>query len=371
MSQSNRETPFRRALRRSAYPIYRRLETAVHPLRYLFMEITQRCNLDCLHCGSDCGKQPRLDELTTDEWIEFVDYLAARFPKRHELFLVITGGEPLCHPRLYEILDRIAHHGFPFGMVTNGMTLDGAAVDKLVARRIGSVTVSLDGLEASHDWLRGRRGSFRNAVRGLELLARRKIRYVDVVTCVNPRNIDELPRVLQLVQDLGVRRMRLFSIFPKGRARTNPDLLLSDEQLRRLMTWISTTRQDLSNTDFALDFSCEGYLPADVDSTVRDEPYFCRAGISIGSVLCDGAISACPNISRSLVQGNIRSDDFADVWDNRFSPMRDRDWMKTNHCVGCAEWRRCLGNSLHLWDDEEKRTVLCYHRVLRGEGRDE
>ena len=367
MSNSRRESPLRRSVRRFAYPLYRRLETAAHPLRYLFLEITQRCNLDCLHCGSDCGKRPAPDELTTDEWLSFIDYLAARFPRRDELFLVITGGEPLCHPDLHRILDRIARHGFPFGMVTNGMALNREAVSELVARGIGSVTVSLDGLRESHDWLRGRRGSFDRAVGGLRLLARQPIRYVDVVTCVNPKNIDELSEVLALVQETGVRRMRLFSIFPKGRAKDNGDLLLSDEQIRKLMRWIATTREALHDSDFALDFSCEGYLPANVDAAVRDEPYFCRAGISIGSVLCDGAISACPNITRDLIQGNIRRDDFASVWETRFERFRDREWMRTAMCDGCSQWKRCLGNSMHLWDDELGRTALCHYKVMREE----
>jgi radical SAM protein with 4Fe4S-binding SPASM domain len=364
MSRSNREPPLRRSLRRAAHPLYRKLETIVHPLRYLFLEITQRCNLRCLHCGSDCGQQPRDGELSADEWLDFIDYLARLYPDRRGLFLVITGGEPLCHPRLDQILERIASCGFPYGMVTNGYALDRKAVRKLVDRRISSVTVSLDGMRESHEWLRGVEGSFDRAVEGLRILAGQPVRFLDAVTCVNPRNLDELPGIMDLLQRIGVRRWRLFSIFPKGRARDNGELLLSDDGIRRLMAWIEARRAELHHSDFALDFSCEGYLPPAVDRAVRDEPYFCRAGISIGSVLCDGAISACPNITRQLVQGNIRQDDFASVWEDGFRPFRDRAWMRTGDCAGCGHWGRCLGNSLHLWDDDARRTVLCHHRIL-------
>jgi radical SAM enzyme (rSAM/lipoprotein system) len=355
---------FKLAARRKLHPIYRHLETVVHPLRYLFLEVTQKCNLDCLHCGSDCGKQPRVDELTTGEWLAFIDYLDERRPKGHSLFLVFTGGEPLCHQDLLKLCARARLRGLPYGMVTNGFLLDDHAVSRLVEEEITSLTVSLDGLEATHDWLRGRLGSFNRAVSGIALAARSPIRFMDVVTCVNPRNLAELSRILELLQSKGVTRWRLFNIFPKGRAKGNGGLSLSPEQIAEMLDWIRRTRRRLDGTGFHLDFSCEGFLPPDLDAQVRDEPYFCRAGICIGSVLCDGAISACPNIARDLVQGTIRRDDFFDVWEHRFEPYRDRRWMKQGDCVTCKQWRRCRGNSLHLWDAERQETALCYHTIL-------
>jgi len=76
--------PVRRWARRRFWPSYRRAMTAYHPLRYLFLEITQRCNLACLHCGSDCRSDPNLEELSTEEWVGVLDYVApsptARMP---------------------------------------------------------------------------------------------------------------------------------------------------------------------------------------------------------------------------------------------------------------------------------------------------
>jgi radical SAM protein with 4Fe4S-binding SPASM domain len=108
-----------------------------------------------------------------------------------------------------------------------------------------------------------------------------------------------------------------------------------------------------------VDFSCEGYLPPARDRAVRDEPYFCRAGISIASVLCDGAIAVCPSVSRALVQGNVRTDDLADVWERGFRPHRDRSWLATGACGACGDFGRCLGNSLHLWDEDGGGPAFC------------
>jgi radical SAM enzyme (rSAM/lipoprotein system) len=345
-------------LRRLLHPVYKRLETTVHPLRYLFIEITQRCDLNCRHCGSDCGREAQVDELSTEEWLAFFDYLP-KHVQTDKLLLVVTGGEPLCHPELDRMLEGISRNKLTWGMVTNAWSLDKKTMQGLLAHGVSTVTVSLDGLKKNHDWLRGRRHSFDRAVRGINLLTQAKLPFFDVVTCVNPRNLEELPQVLTLLKKLGVPQWRLFSIFPKGRARTNRELIMEGAQFARMLDFIREARADPDNRDISIQFSCEGYLPPELDRAVRDEPYFCRAGISIGSVLADGAISACPNISRELVQGNVRSDDFADVWENRYSQYRDRSWMKTGMCAECEHFSGCKGNSLHLWDEETHQTGLC------------
>jgi radical SAM protein with 4Fe4S-binding SPASM domain len=348
------------SLRQVLHPLYRSLETTVHPLRYLFLEITQKCNLNCLHCGSDCGRRPMENELSTAEWVEFIKRLAVHYPGKDKPFLVVTGGEPLLHDDLFTILSASCDAGFTFGMVTNGFALDTKTADRLVDHRMKSMTVSLDGLEKSHDRLRGRSGSFQRAERALRLMAKRPVPLLDVVTCVHPANLKELPEILKVIRETGVKRWRLFNIFPKGRAASNGELLLDDEQTMEMLDWIRRMRPKLKAEGFFLDYCCEGYLPKSLDREVRDEPYFCRAGIAIGSVLADGSISACPNISRKLIQGNIRRDDFFNVWDKKFDPFRDRRWMRKGACETCKDWRRCRGNSLHLWNDEKGTTERCY-----------
>lgn len=350
-------------LRRALHPLYRRLETYVHPLRYLFIEITQRCNLACRHCGSDCGRERGANELSTDEWLAFFGYLRAAVDTR-DLTVVVTGGEPLCHPELPRLLAGLRDNGLRFGMVTNGWALDAPRVDLLMRHGLFTVTVSLDGLEASHDRLRGRQGSFDRAVRGIQHLVAAGVPQFDVVTCAHPGNLAELPEVSALLQRLGVPAWRLFAIFPKGRAKQVTELRLDTRGWRDLFGFIKDERRRVAGRPFRVDFSCEAYLPAELDRAVRDEPYFCRAGISIGSVLSDGSIGACPNTARELTQGNIRRDDFATVWERRFAAHRRRDWMRTGECRSCRDWARCQGNSLHLWDPETRRPFGCVHHAL-------
>lgn len=271
--------------------------------------------------------------------------------------MVLTGGEPLCHPELDRILERLAGHQIPWGLVTNGWLLSEARVKGLRDRGMRTVTVSLDGLQEQHDWLRGRTGAFERAVDGMRHLSRVVPQHWDVVTCVHPGNLHELPRIHRLLQDLGVPGWRLFPIFAKGRAAQNRELLFAPAEFRALLRFIESARSEDRIT--RIDLSCEGYLPEAWDRAVRNEPYFCRAGISVASVLHDGAVAACPNISRQLVQGNIRQNPLKQIWQNGFRPHRDRNWLRRGPCADCDSFDRCLGNSLHLWDEETGECGLC------------
>lgn len=344
------------AVRRRLHPLYRRLETDVHPLRYLFLEITQRCNLACRHCGSDCGRHARPGELSTDEWVEVIDQVGRDFDPRR-LAVVLTGGEPLVHPELDRILEALQRNRLPWGLVTNGWLLSEARIDGLRRRGLRTVTVSLDGLREQHDWLRGRAGAFERAVAGMQRLARVVPAHWDVVTCVHPGNLAELPEVHRLLQRLGVPGWRLFPIFAKGRAAENRELLLDRAGFTAMLRFIKQARA--TNRRMRIDLSCEGYLPESWDRAVRGEPYFCRAGISVASVLHDGAVAACPNISRRLVQGNIRHDSLRRVWEERYRPFRDRSWLQRGRCADCDHFARCQGNSLHLWDEDSGECGLC------------
>lgn len=348
-------------LQRALFPLYRRLERSALVLRYLFVEITQRCNLSCLHCGSDCSANPGAGELSVDEWVAFLDTLGSRLD-RTQVVLVITGGEPLCAPGLPRILEALDRNRLAFGMVSNGWALDQAMLDSLAGKGLQSLTLSLDGLADTHDWLRGRVGSFERVTAAIRLAAQAGLPFFDVVTCAHPGNLEQLPAVRGLLDDLGVQAWRIFSIFPRGRAATNAPLRLAPVQWRRLLSWIGEARAQGQRPRPT--WSCEGYLPPDLDRSVRDQPYFCRAGINIGGVLCDGSITACPNISRTLVQGSIRTHDLADVWEHGFAPFRDRSWMATGRCAECQDWKSCQGNSLHLWDDQSHQTVLCHRDVF-------
>ena len=338
---------------------FRKNEAHIHELSYLFWECTQRCNLNCLHCGSDCNFD------STNRDMPFADFLKAIHPlknryKQDSITVVLTGGEPLLRNDLSQCGKTLRENGFRWGIVTNGFAYDADTHARFLASGMGAITVSIDGLEETHNWLRGNRRSFSKAVQALDLITSSDRLFYDVVTCVNSRNIDELPELEDFLISKKVKAWRLFTIAPIGRASDNPDLQLNSNQIIRLMDFISLSRMD---KQIDIKFSCEAYVGS-YEKKVRDSFFFCRAGINIASILNDGSISACPNINRHFIQGNIYKDKFLDIWDNKFDVMRSRDWTKTGDCLECTDYKNCNGGAMHLWTEKQDCIMTCINKKI-------
>lgn len=337
----------------------RKTNEQLHPLRSLFWECTLRCNMHCRHCGSDCRVQPEVKDMPAADFLRAVDSLTPHV-NPNETFIIITGGEALLRDDLEAVGLELYRRGYPWGVVTNGYLLDRTRLQSLMESGLHSVTVSLDGPEEQHNWLRRHEGSFARATEAVSLLAAQHEVLWDVVTCVNPRNIDRLAEFRDLLAGLGVASWRLFSIFPMGRAAGDPDLQLTDKQLRRLMDFIEEERR--SDRTMEVSYACEGFL-GDYEQRVRDHFFYCRSGVEVASIRCDGAISGCTSVRSHMDQGSIYTDDLWDVWQNRFQLMRDRSWARKGHCADCKMWRYCEGNGLHLYNDNGD-LLTCHYRRL-------
>jgi radical SAM enzyme (rSAM/lipoprotein system) len=292
------------------------------------------------------------------------DFLSAldTIESRPDNFIVVlTGGEPLLRGDIELCGREIRKRGVRWGMVTNGYQYDLQKHISLLNAGMGALTISLDGLEMTHNWLRNSRNSFSKADNAINLAAGSPRLNFDVVTCVNRRNIDELQALYEYLAEKSVKSWRLFTIAPIGRAKNNKELLLSEFQFMKLMDFISLKRT-LKTID--IKFSCEGYV-GPYESRVRDDFFFCRAGINIGSVLIDGSISACPNIDRSFVQGNIYNDNLNEIWQSRFELFRDRSWTKTGKCSLCDDYNVCQGNGMHYWHSESQNVLVCHNEQIK------
>jgi radical SAM protein with 4Fe4S-binding SPASM domain len=281
--------------------------------------------------------------------------------KSDDITVVITGGKPLLRKDLVLCGKTLRAHGFRWGIVTNGYGYTPDIHAELLTAGMGTITLSLDGLEYTHNWLRANKKSFENAVKALDLIVSSQGLTYDIVTCVHRKNINELPDLKQFLLSKKVKAWRLFTIAPIGRAVNNNDLALTAEELKQLMDFIVSSRM---NDAINVTFSCEAYI-GHYETQVRDSCFFCRAGINIASVLIDGSISACPNINRAFVQGNIYDDQFLEVWDNRFEIMRNRTWTKTGMCKYCKEYKNCTGGAMHLWDEKKDNILVCINKALQ------
>lgn len=330
----------------------------LHPLRQLFWESTLRCNVHCLHCGSDCLAAANTPDMPAEDFLKVIDTITPHI-NPHQLMIIISGGEPLLRQDLTYIGQQLHQRGYPWGMVTNGLALTPQRFQQLRNAGLTSLSISLDGLKDDHTWLRQHPLSFEKATQAIQLAAADPQLTWDVVTCVTPRNITHLHTLQNYLWNLGVQHWRLITIAPMGRAENNPQLLLDGIQFRQLLEFIKHNRKK----NLSLSYSCEGFLE-DYEGQVRNHPFHCAAGISVASILINGSISACTSIRGKYYQGNIYHDDFWQVWEQRFQPYRNRQWMRAlPPCNDCPTFRYCEGNGMHL-RREDGTLMLCHKQWL-------
>lgn len=338
----------------------------LHPLQQLFWESTLRCNVRCLHCGSDCLSDATQPDMPAEDFLRVLDEEVIPHTRPAEVMIVISGGEPTMRRDLEQVGAEIHRRGFPWGMVTNGVALTETRFRALREAGLISMAISLDGLEQDHNWMRGVNAAWEGATRAIRLAVTERTRVereggqfvFDVVTCVNRRNIHHLADIRDYLIRAGVQRWRLFGIDPMGRAKDNPELLITDEEFRTLLAFIRDTR---SEGRIEASYACEGFLGS-WEGQVRNHLYRCAAGISVASILIDGSISACTSIRGRYYQGNIYRDHFWEVWEHGFESYRHRDWMKkATPCSDCKMWRYCEGNGMHL-RREDGSLMLCHYQ---------
>lgn len=341
---------------------YRRWEQVKlsHPLRQLFWECTLRCNMECLHCGSDCRSSKTIADIPLVDFLRVLDEVACHVDPGRVLVNTV-GGEPLVRKDIVECGREITRRGFPWGMVTNGYLLTADMLERLLKAGLCTIAVSLDGLEPEHNWLRGNKNSFYHAVEAIKLLVQSESLTWDVITCVNKRNLSRLDELKDLLVRLGVKHWRCTTIFPSGRAAGNGELLLDDEEMTALMEFIVKVRSE-GNID--VEYGCDGYMGR-YEGKVRNYYYHCLAGITVASILSNGDISGCLSIRSCYNQGNIYTDSFWKVWNEKFRVYRDLEWKRAGDCAKCGEFDFCQGNGMHLRRDDGS-LMLCHFKKIRN-----
>ena len=322
-------------------------------LRWLFFEITNRCNLNCVHCGSRCSSSG--EALSVKDVETTLSSVLQDKPA-----VCLTGGEPMLHPEFFDIAECVHGKGFSWGMTTNATLIDDEAAERLKQTGMSTVSVSLDGMEESHDRLRQRQGAWRRALLGLKALQNAGFE-PQVTTVLHRGNYEELDQLYELLSSMKITSWRPINVEPIGRACESSDMLLTREQFSNLLSYIRNKRFD-PDCRMEVTFGCSHYLGVENERMVRDHYFLCGAGILTASVRSNGDICACLDIENrpELVQGNIRTDDFMDVWQNRFQAFRRDRTGDCAQCTECTERLLCGGDSTHTWDFKQNRPLFCY-----------
>ena len=341
---------------------YRKTILKNPPLRNLFLELTVRCNSNCIHCGSRCGESNDFLELSTEQYKKILDEVKSDFDIS-KIKLDITGGEPLLRKDFFEIMSYANELGYQWGMTTNATLIDDTIAEKLHECGMKTVAVSIDGTEKTHDKLRGLNGAYALAMNGIRALVDcNKFQHVQITTVLNHQNICELPTLFNDIMQTGVRSWRVINIEPIGRAKDHPELLLTPEEYIYLFNFIKEKRRQGYN----ILYGCSHFLGIDLEREVREWYFLCTAGLYVASITSSGDIVACLDIEKrpELIQGNILKDRLKDVWETKFKIFR-KDLSDLNEkCRNCPDCEFCNGGAHHSWNYDTNEQNICFKGIL-------
>ena len=338
---------------------------------YAVWEITLVCNLSCGHCGSRAGKA-RQSELSTAEALDLVRQLAEVGIDE----VTLIGGEAFLRKDWLILVKAIRDHGMDCGITTGAYGISAGHAKRMFEAGLQQVSISIDGLEPTHDKLRGRPGSWQSCFRSMQVVSQAGI----PVTCntqVNRWTAAELPQAYALQRDAGMEAWQLAMTVPMGNAADNWEMLLQPVELLELFPLLARLKLQAKGdgVDLLPGNNIGYYGPFDdILSEIggRHEVWNgCAAGFSTLGIEADGTIKACPSLpTRDYGGGNIREQSLVDIV-TAAPQLNFNEGGKTDHlwgfCGDCEYAKLCRGGctwTAHVFFDRPGNNPYCHHRAL-------
>jgi len=353
------------------------LDTVVRPIDrqsrpvYAVWEVTLKCDLRCIHCGSRAGKA-RPDELSTDEALDLIDQMADLGVGE----ISLIGGEAYLRSDWLQLVTRCRERDMLVQMTTGAW---GLTHDRLVAARdagLQGVSISVDGFEQVHDALRGRRGSFAAIKRTFADLRQIGGIRITANTQINRTNLGEIEPLFAWLIDEGIVSWQVQLTAACGRAADEPGVLLQPYQVLQTHPMLVRCRRygdargvrlwPGNNIGYFGPF--EHILRHDWSCQHRGS---CGAGRATLGIEADGKIKGCPSLpTDQFVGGNIRDHQLVDIWERskalRF--MRDISVKQlSGFCATCYYRENCYGGchwTAFVLVGDIGNNPYCHHRAV-------
>ncbi len=202
--------------------------------KWIAWETTRRCNLKCVHCRSSSELEAKgHPDFSFDEAKRVLDDISSYASP----VVVLSGGEPLLRPDIFEIAKYGGAKGLRMCLATNGTLVTEAIADKIKEADIKMVSMSLDGATAAvHDNFRNVPGAFDSTLSAMRIFREKGIKFL-INSSFTKRNQEEIPKLYKLAKELGATAWYMFMIVPTGRGEEIMNELISKEDYEELLKW--------------------------------------------------------------------------------------------------------------------------------------
>ena len=302
---------------------------------YILWDCTRRCNLNCEHCGAIKESYDR--ELSSDEIRKVIVDLAGMKTR----MFAVTGGEPFLRNDLLDILSFAHLKGLKTGIATNGYFIDKTVAKQIKNAGVDSVQISIDGLQHTHNKIRGNNQSFKRAFQAIQLLQEINVPSLWVATTLTKSNYAELEKLRDLLVEHHVKTWRISLIMPIGRAEETNRFVLHSSELNHFLNFV------LENTK-PIDILVAENMPflAQYEEKIRNEPLLCPVGLTACCIGVNGNVRGCaeqPDIP-NFIEGNITNDSIINIWQKGFKKYRLNESMQNDdRCRQCKDRYSCYG----------------------------
>lgn len=355
-------------------------------LRILFFEITSRCNLQCAHCRRlDTTNNNCESDLSTVEIFKIIDSIA-HYSKP---LLIISGGEPLCRPDVFEILRYASQQQqLSLALASNGTLIDAEIAKQLKKNSVQRVSISMDGGDAeTHNAIRKIPDAFDLSLQGIQHLKNAKISFQLNFTIIK-RNKHHIKSIHRLAKEVGADALHYFLLVPVGcGAEIAETDMLSPQECEDVMNEIF----QLSKKEFLpIKVTCAPQyyrVVAQNESAVArskrsvsasasglsDAPSMhsftkgCLAGTSVCFVSHKGDVFPCGYLPVKC--GNILETPFSKIWEESivFSELRNPTLLK-GKCGQCEYAYICGGcraRAFYATNDYLSSEPFCCYSLTR------
>ena len=298
--------------------------------------VTRECNMKCSHCYINATEKKLANELTTVEGKNFMDQIC----QVSKPLLILSGGEPLLRPDIYELIQYGTSKGLKMGLGSNGSLIDDNVAAKLKAAGIATVSISLDSnIPTQHDEFRGVIGSWEKAINACKALRKNNI-LVQVNTTLTQQNYDQIDDIMSLAEEIGVENFHLFFLVPTGRGAK-----LTDISPQKYEDMITNTFAKVAKHKLNVRPSCAPQfmrIAKGMGLDMRQWVRGCLAGLYYCRIYPNGDVTPCPYLPVKL--GNVREKAFKEIWFNSsiFKSLRDPTALK-GKCGACEFGLSCGG----------------------------
>lgn len=325
--------------------------------------LIRRCNLQCKHCYSTSLDIDFKDELSTDQIKATIDDLkVAQVP-----VLILSGGEPLLRPDIYEITAYAKAKGFYVALSTNGTLINEDNIEKIKAADYQYVGISIDGLEEFHDEFRRQKGSFKTSMHAIKLCKEAGIK-VGMRLCLTRDNFKDLPAMLDLMEENGVDKFYLSHLNYSGRGKRNAEndamFKMTKDAMEMLYerAWAHisqgiesdfVTGNNDADGPFLLQWAEKKFgqeYPNRVENLRQRLINWGgnASGVNVANIDNTGTIHPDTYWWNHPI-GNVKTDKFSDIWKNTQDPLmlgfRESPRPVKGRCKKCDYLNICGGNT--------------------------